>query len=135
LSKSSADLEEARNPFCSFGVDVIHRKNDVLTKTKTQEQTIFKTSKLLIMAPRQFNPAFNSCNDKSLIPSPVKKLNSAASPTYVTAFVVVAAAAQKVPAPQKLVPFCKVVKGACILHITNYTKQEIEACWYNDNEF
>jgi hypothetical protein len=59
-------------------------------------------------------------------------MNKTASPTCVTEFVAVTA--PTVPAPRKSVYFCEVVKVARILHINDYTEQEIAACWYNDDE-
>jgi hypothetical protein len=88
------------------------------------------------MAPRRSHPAFDirfdSCNGKSPFTRPVKKLNSTVSPTCVTAFVVVAS--PNLAAPRKSVYFSKVVKVARILHINDYTEQEIAACWYNYDE-
>jgi hypothetical protein len=86
------------------------------------------------MAPRRSNPALlsrcDSCNGNNLIARPVKKLTRTVSPTCVTEFV--ASPAHTVAL--KSVYFCRVVKVARILHINDYTKQEIAACWYNDDE-
>jgi hypothetical protein len=118
LSESSGSRKSI---FFFWSVDVIQRKMKCSQKQKLRNEQL----SILQMAPRRSNPAFDSCN--------VKKLTRTVSPTCVTAFVVVVAA-PTMAAPPKSVYFCQVVKVACILHINDYTEEEIAACWYNDNE-